>query len=177
MGSLDEVKIRFPHGARYVTEAKHADGRTVYVDCSGDPSDIFGKFNSADCPTYVCAVTVRVNPKGKTEIRFKFTRNPLCPITNGEVTICYGAAYVFDKATVESDDDEDGNSQSFTECLETNKKKTDAELQFKQLYKQRAPSMHKKGAPMRGAADEDLCEMERVFHLIARGLQKSVTRI
>ena len=41
---------------------------------------------------------------------------------------------------------EDGNSQSFTECLETNKKKTDAELQFKQLYKQRAPSMHKRRA-------------------------------
>eukprot|EP01047_Picozoa_sp_COSAG01_P000954 COSAG01_NODE_19_length_39011_cov_38.134968_28_plen_107_part_00 len=44
MGSLEEVRIRFPHGARYVTEAKHADGRTVYVDTSGDPSDKFGKF-------------------------------------------------------------------------------------------------------------------------------------
>ena len=74
MGSLAEVKIRHPHGARYVTEAKHADGRTVYVDTGSDPSDIFGKFNSADCPTYVCVVTVRVNPKGKTEIRFKFTK-------------------------------------------------------------------------------------------------------
>jgi hypothetical protein len=61
------------------------------------PSDIFGKFNHSDCPTYTCAVTVRVNTKGKTGIRFKFERNPLCPITNGEMTLCYGAAFVFGK--------------------------------------------------------------------------------
>jgi hypothetical protein len=73
------------------------------------------------------------------------------------VTICYGEAYVFDKPATELDDGEDDDSQSYTERLETNKKKTDAELQFKQLYKQRAPSMHKKGAPMRGATDEDRC--------------------
>jgi hypothetical protein len=60
-----------------------------------------------------------------------------------------------------------------TRRLETNKKKTDAEVQFKQLYKQRAPSMHKKGAPMRGATDEDRCGLERVFHLICDELRIS----
>eukprot|EP01049_Picozoa_sp_SAG25_P005361 SAG25_NODE_365_length_9126_cov_7.904952_3_plen_254_part_00 len=173
MGSREEVRIRHPSGARYVTEAKHADGRTVYVDTGDDPSDIFGKFNHSDCPTYTCVVTVRVNTQGKTEIRFKFQRNPLCAITNGEVTICYGAAYVFDRPAADPDDDDEDDSQSYTERLETNKKKTDAELQFKQLYKQRAPCMHKKGAPMRGAADEDRCGLKQVFHLICDELRIS----
>jgi hypothetical protein len=35
MGSLEEVRIRHPNGARYVTEAKHADGRTVKAPVQG----------------------------------------------------------------------------------------------------------------------------------------------
>jgi hypothetical protein len=45
---------------------------------------------------------------------------------------------VFDRPAADPDDDDEDDSQSYTERLETNKKKTDAELQFKQLYKQAA---------------------------------------
>jgi hypothetical protein len=64
------------------------------------------------------------------------------------MTINYGDAYVFGRVTIDSEDGDGGTSESYTERLETNKKKTDAEVQFKQLFKHRAPSMHKKGAPM-----------------------------
>ena len=109
LGSWTEVELRWPNGARYVAEAKHADGRTVYVDTSEDPSDVFGKMNHAECPTHICTITVRVNSKGKTEVRFKFERNPLCPITNGEITLNYGKAYRFGGDEPEESDGESGS--------------------------------------------------------------------